>query len=290
MLGYASLDSISSATSFNGVDATTVVRSGPGPALPLPGGIAHIALPLSTTTAVSAVSWVGSDPWGRAWVGALASAGIDVSGVETAGSRSPHATLINVESGGTICLFEPGDLETGALTERQAAVVVGAEWVIVNVGPTAATWDALHALPVTSRLAFAVKRDEAALLPALTAALLARADVVSCSTTEHAWLAECHGALSAIMRPTALLIETRGRDGVVWSRGSGAPHEVSAARELAVDATGAGDTFVGALIALLATHPPGTDDATDAAVRAAVATVGDMLQRREDRSMEKETT
>lgn len=301
VVGYASLDSATAAAEFRGIDATTVLRGPLVARSPGIGGIAHITAAVASTGArVSAVSWVGDDQAGRRWLQAVTAGGASVDGVVVAGRRSPAATLLYLDSGRSVCLFDPGDCHSAELSPGQRRAVQSSDWVLVTVGPSACTEQVLELLPETSALAWAVKHDDDAYTPSLLHRLLDRADVVSFSRGERDYLTLDGAPPERSARPGALVLETRGAEGVAWSfaspDGGTRRSSVGAVPVDVADSTGAGDTFIGALVGLLgsAGRPRSTPELDDGAMTSLVATAartaGAMLLRRTTADMAPGTT
>ncbi len=95
--------------------------------------------------------------------------------------------MIDVASGGTICLFDPGDCHPDVLTDAQRRVLADAAVVVLTVAPAPLTAAVLDALPETALLVWAVKHDDAVYDAELRARVLRRADVVSHSRGENDW-------------------------------------------------------------------------------------------------------
>ena len=257
VVGYASLDSTVRSPRFQGLDATSIV--GPKLADGNAGGIVHITSAIHLAGAeADAVSWVGADENGDRWRAALRSHGASDAGVAVSGSRTPTSTLIHFEAGGTICLFDPGDCHGSELTAAQAAILVAADWCLLTVAPRHIVEQVLDILPDTTRLAWAVKSDASAFPPELVERLLRRSALVSFSSGEAPFLSDGGARPEARVRPGTLLVETRGARGVDYAV-VGDPAlagSVEVVPVAAADATGAGDTFIGTLTALLAAERP----------------------------------
>lgn len=286
VVGYACLDRSMAIREFRGFDATSIVTRGVGEREPGIGGSAHIARAVAASGAsTSVISWVAADMGGERWLRTIAAAACNTSGVVVGGSRSPSATMIEVGTGETICLFDPGDAHPTALSEEQHDVLQRSSWVVVTVAPGPLTDAVLEALPPTARLAWAVKHDDDVYSPARMTRILARADLVSCSRGERGYIFP-DGTDDAAKRG-ALLVETLGEGGVVWSI-AGDPARTGTVRVDAVpdvDTTGAGDTFVGTLVGLIAQEQPMPSldaDAIDALVADAAAAVRQLLLARVD--------
>ncbi len=260
VVGYACLDSSTSVRAFHGIDATSILERPLVSSAPAPGGIAHLTRAVAAGGAhPDAVSWVGDDHGGRAWTEAVGRTG-GTAGIVTAGTRSPSATLIEVGTGGTICLFDPGDCQGTALDAAQSRAIEESGWTLLTVAPRTVTEAVLSALPPAARLVWAVKHDEDAYDGAMVERLLARADVVSFSRGERPYLSRGGTPVERLVRPGALVVETRGADGVGWARADGTStprqHPIAVDPLDVDDTTGAGDTFVGTLTALLASSAP----------------------------------
>jgi ribokinase len=288
VLGYASIDSTTSIAEFHGIDATSILTTPMVSATPGMGGIAHLS---SAVTSVgcpaAAVSWVGPDQWGTMWTDAVASAGAATSGIAASGTRSPSATLIEVGTGGTICLFDPGDCHVPTLTTEQVEILTSSDWVLLTVAPGSITSQVLDVIPAETRLVWAVKHDDAAYTPALIRRMLERANVVSFSRGERPYVTIDGVAPESFMREGALVIETRGADGVTWAFASAeGPRRRGriAVEKLTVDdTTGAGDTFIGSLVgrfAQLTGFDALTDDALAEFVSLSALASGDLLRAR----------
>lgn len=287
VVGYASIDSTTSIDEFKGIDATSILRRSIVAERPGMGGIAHLASAVvGAGGAVRAVSWVGPDRFGGLWTDAVAAAGTDTAGIAVSGTRSPAATLIEIAAGGTICLFDPGDCHVPFLSPDQVDIVTSSDWVLMTVAPAVIATQLLDVLPASTRLVWAVKHDEAAYTPEMLRRIIARADVVSFSRGERDYVTLDGVPPEIAARPGGLVIETRGVDGVDWAfaspEGAKRRGRVTVEPVIADDTTGAGDTFIGALVGRAATLTTTelTDDALAELVSAAARASGDLLRSR----------
>lgn len=288
IIGYASLDYSTSTPVFRGIDATSILQRGIVSEAPGIGGIAHIARAAAATGArTDAVSWVGPDAQGTQWTAALAASGSGVAGVAVLGTRSPSATLIEVGTGGTICLFDPADCHPNHFTPAQREVLASSSCVVLTVSPRALTAEVLDTLPDDATLIWAVKHDDDAYTPVLLRRLLERADVVSFSSGERAYVSLDGADPERLGKPGALVVETRGPRGVAWSFASSeGPIRAGSIPVEPVDVddtTGAGDTFIGTLAGLAAQSgrlDRLSDDDVAALITSASRAAGDLLRSR----------
>ena len=286
VVGYASLDSSTSTPEFRGLDATSILERPLVATAPSAGGIAHIVRAVRQTgAAADAVSWIGADDGGSRWQAAIHDSGCGTDGVSVAGTRTPTATLIEVATGGTICLFDPGDCHLDRLALDQAALISTASVLLLTVAPSVITGQILDLLPSSARLIWAVKRDEHAYPDDLVERLFERADIISFTRGERPWLTSGAIAPENRARRGTLVIETRGADGVAWSFADADDRagSIGVERVHADDTTGAGDTFIGS-IAGLAASVLSLSDLSDTDLVALVTTAstaaGDVLRRR----------
>jgi sugar/nucleoside kinase (ribokinase family) len=288
VVGYASMDSATSMREFRGIDATSILDRAIVSTRPGVGGIAHLTSAVASAGGhAEAIGCVGHDSWGQLWTQTVAASGTGTSGVAIAGARTPSATLIEIGSGGTICLFDPGDCHPSQLTPQQTAVVHSSDWVLLTVAPRSFTTQLLDVLPAAARLVWAVKHDEDAYTPAIVRRILERADIVSFSRGERSYVTIDGVEPERIVRPGGLVIETRGADGVAWSFASmaGATRRgiLPVERVDADDTTGAGDTFIGTLVGLASlsdNFTALTDVQINALVTTASTAAGDLLRQR----------
>ncbi|BDI23991.1 carbohydrate kinase family protein [Herbiconiux sp. L3-i23] len=288
VVGYASLDYSTSTADFRGVDATSILHRGIASVEPGVGGIAHIVRAATATGAdTEAISWVGPDSLGSRWREGLIASGGGTAGVSVTGSRSPSATLIEIGTGGTICLFDPADCHPDSLTPGQLDALAASTCVILTVSPRRLTEQVLDAVPETATLIWAVKHDDDAYTAELIARLLDRADVISFSEGERSYVSQDGVAPERRATPGTLVVETRGSRGVAWAFASadGAVRAGSIPVEpvAADDTTGAGDTFIGTLAGLAAQSGPlvsQSDEDVAALITSSSRAAGDLLRSR----------
>ena len=269
--GFATIDYVARVEGDFTGRGTLLMRQGAQDAWPRAGGAALFASAALARAGVAAapLTWIGDDADGEAYREACRVAEVSLEGVATtAGGPSTRCLLIYNADGTYGCLLRPGP---AALTEGQKRLAAGAGWLAIAAGPPEILRRLLDGVSPTTRLAWIAKDDPACFPPDLAARLTRRADVVFCNAGERAWLeAGREGPAPA----GQLLFETRGADGVrVEAAGEVSDLPVAA---LAVDdATGAGDTFAGATLAVLA-----GGGSPRAAAKAGIAAAGRLLAGR----------
>lgn len=192
---------------------------------------------------VAFVGAVGRDAFGDELAAGLAAEGIDTTGLVRADAPSGCA-LINVSSSGENAITVlPG---ANQHAPGPPAVFPPWRWLLMQLElplPTVLAWaEAAQAAGVKVML-------NAAPMAALPAALLAAVDVLVLNQTELAALAGGDLQAAAAQGPRSVVATLGARGAVAWHerrRIEQAAHDV-----WAVDTTGAGDSFTGALAASL---------------------------------------
>jgi ribokinase len=223
---------------------------------------------------------VGDDGFGEPLVEALADKGVDTSLIEASPDSSTGTAFITVTPDGENAItVAPGanrslsaeDVDEASDAIGEARVLVAQMEVPLEV--------VLRAVEVAARQG---TRALVNLAPTaeVPRELLEKLDPLVVNEHEAAFLLKervegVEGALSAApelleLGPKSAVI-TLGREGAVFSEGESLGH-LSAPKVDAVDTTGAGDAFVGALAAKLAQELP-LNDAVAYAVRAGAAAV-----------------
>lgn len=273
--GYSSIDYVVQLASAPLANLTTHITHRPGDLWPRPGGSPYYVargLIQSGIRDALPVTWVADDAEGAGYVRSLAGAGMPVEGVSwTVQGRSPVCILAYDDAGRCYCLYDAGSGRTATLDRRQEALIDGADWVCVTVGPATATRATLARLQPAQHLAWVIKGDAEAFPEDLRDALALRSDLIVLNREERTFLGTSLEAARG-KRPGPVLIETVGAHGVVLEL-DGRRTEVAIEPVPAPDPTGAGDTFVGGVIAALIRTP---DDPV-AAVRAGVAAARALL-------------
>jgi ribokinase len=268
--GYASLDYAFRLDRAPQADATATILSRPIEWPRLGGSPAYVTRALVAAGIANAkpVTWIGEDADGARYSAELAGHGIALDGIALRPGRTPVCILGYQPDGGCHCYYDPGLDKPLTLDSRQRELIAAAQWVCLTVGPAEATAQALAAARSEAQVVWAVKADPRAVPPDLAGAIAARADIIAWSRGEASFV---DGALA--IAPTGrprLLVETRGRDGVALRLDG--REEIIRVEPLAVeDATGAGDTFLGGMIAALIVDRQDLAGAVAAGARAAKA-------------------
>lgn len=265
--GYASLDYVIGLAGQAQGDATTLIAHRDPAAWPRAGGCPAYIAAAARRAGQQAfpLSWIGQGPEAALYCAALVRLGLPLDGIAAVDAeRSPTALMIYQADGSCICLYDPALGRQERLTPAQAALIAAASHVCIAVGPPQLQAAILAACPRAARVYWAVKNDPDSFGPAIRNDLSARADVILCSAAER-----------GLIGPTgALIVETRGKEGVVLhTPGKPARHH-SIAAIAARDTTGAGDSLAGGFIAAeMAGEPP--ERAVLAGIRAAAALLRD---------------
>lgn len=268
--GYATMDYVVHADGAFDGSGTMTMRTAGDADWPRPGGaVLYAGRQLAAAGhRVVPVTWVGADADGTLLRSAMEAAGLETGAIAVQpGGDTTRCLLIYQRDGGHGCLIRPGP---ASLPPPQDAAVIGADLLVVTAGPVAATKNLLATIPPAARVAWIVKPDPACFPPDLAATLARRADWLFCNQGERAWLDRHRPTVP----DTQILFETQGAAGVVVTVGAGSTRLPT--RPLAVtDATGAGDSFAGAVLAgLLA------GDAPAAAAACGMAAAARLLRRR----------
>lgn len=195
---------------------------------------------------------VGRDPFGTQLRDVLVADGVDVDLLVDVDAPTGTAHISVLDSGENSIVVVPGAnhvVRTLDDATRSALSTVG--YVVAQLE---------RPLPLVEQ-AFAVARDagiQTVLTPApvqaLSPALLAMTDMLVPNAGEACALAGTDDEAEAAVRlstQVGLVIMTRGSRGALVARAGTIEHEIAPRRVTAVDTTGAGDTFVGVLVARL---------------------------------------
>ncbi len=182
---------------------------------------------------------------GRAYRDACAACGANLDGVtQVEGSKTPCCLLIYHDDGGYTCLLDAGTAAASELSVDQIALLAAADLVVIAAANPNCVGVALDQLGFDQRIAWIAKNDPACFPTDLCERLMRRADLIFCNASE---LHMVEPFLDHA-RPTMILFETRGAAGV-RVRENGIDQFVKAIPVAVHDATGAGDTFAGEVLA-----------------------------------------
>lgn len=210
---------------------------------------------------------VGADAFGARLRAALRDEGVDLTGLTEVDGPSGIAAISVVDGGeNSIVVVAGANGAISRLDDEARALIVASRFLVAQLE---------RPLDLV-REAFAVARAAGVttvLTPApvveLPGGLLEQVDVLVPNAAEARELAgvdDPTAAALALSESATTVVMTRGADGALVAAGGRVVAEVPARRVTAVDTTGAGDTFVGVLVATLAAGEP-----LDAALRRATA-------------------
>ncbi len=282
VVGYASIDHVVQLDGPPVPNRTTVITSRPAETWPRLGGSPPYivgAMLRAGFTLAAIITWVGKDEQGDWYIRAMKEAGLPTEGVaRTLPGRSPICIMAYDPSGASYCLYEALGSRGVTFDDAQLRVIDSADWICLCAQPPTASKSALDHLREDQRLIWAIKGDPDAFPPDLRRDLAARADLMVHSRGERSFV-ETALAAAGPGRPGRIIVETRGPEGALVTF-AGQTVSVPTEKIAAADPTGAGDTFLGGLIASLIQKP---DDPV-AAVRAGEAAARVMLARRSSQS------
>jgi fructokinase len=260
-IGEALLDFIAT-DAQNLIGATQFIRA-PGGA---PANVAVAAARLGAASAI--VGAVGADPFGDVLAGVLEAESVDVSALRRVPERTTLAYVARSLGGipdfvfyrGSDATLRPADIPTDLIA--QAGFVHVSSMALLTEPSRSATSEAVTVAKEHGALVSVDPNLRPASWPSLEAArqslapLLRDADVLKMNEEEARLLADTanlHDACDHLVAPNRLLVVTRGEAGAHW-RWQGRAGDVASPPVEVVDTIGAGDAFVGALLADLARH------------------------------------
>lgn len=228
------------------------------------------------------VGCIGDDDDGALLLRELRAEGVDTSAVEIAGNERTGLALVSV--------FHSGENSITVVPGANFALQAARVRRVLESGDIGRPVVVLQAEIKTDVISAAVEAAEAAgarvvlnLAPytRLSPHTLAACDPLVVNESEAAEMVGFEvGDLESASRASAALLGsarsaviTLGESGAVWADGSGSGHVPTPWVDTVVDSTGAGDAFVGALVAELAVRH-GLAEATEIGVRAGTFAVG----------------
>lgn len=222
--------------------------------------------------AVAFLGAVGGDDFGARLADALGTENIDTSRLRRTDAATGTAHITVTDDGENSIVVVSGANSSGAFDDADRAAVAAASHLVVQFErPLALLREAL----VFARERGVVTVVTPAPVQPGVDDIIALADVLIPNEHEAAQLSgesDAEAAATALSRAAGTVVVTRGSRGALVARGGQVVLRVDAIAVDAVDTTGAGDTFVGALVAWLANGAP-LEQAMDAATAAAAIAV-----------------
>lgn len=266
--GYATVDyPVRLAAPPSGAQTATVEALGRD-GWPRPGGAALYASRRLEAAGHRARAFVGlgDDANGALYLSACQAANVEVETVACdAQIHTPWCMLLYHDDGSYTCLLDRGEINGGSVTDAQRQMLAHADLVCVAAGPATLTAALLDSTSANTMVAWIAKRDSISYPQWLNERLAQRADLIFCNTSERTMV---DSARLGDTRAGQWIIETRGADGVVLE-GNGRKVELSSAAVRVRDATGAGDTFAGEVLAALLSGSSSIEDAARRGIDAA---------------------
>lgn len=209
---------------------------------------------------VALAARVGQLEQGTALVAQLAGEGVDVRAVQQPADEAPGVALIVVGAadGENQIVTVAGSNGTLPLDQVESLPLAGLRWLVAQqelpLASIARAFERARALGVKTLLNAAPYRPESlGLLPLCDVLVVNQGEAHSLLPGPVAGAEDAARGLLAL-GPRAVLVSL-GAEGLVWADAEGV-QRAAAARVVAVDTVGAGDTLVGALVTALAEGQP----------------------------------
>lgn len=187
---------------------------------------------------------IGGDPEGARYLAEAREEGLDTAGFALdPTTATARCLLVYRDEELCDCIMQRHD---EPLSGAQLALAGRADLLVITAGAAQAGRQMLDAALPEALVAWVAKDDEICFPADLRGRLAERADVIFCTRAERPSI----DSAGALTRPGQMLFETRGAEGVVAVSQDG-DHVFAATPIEVADATGAGDTFAGAVLAAL---------------------------------------
>ena len=248
-----------------------------------PGGApANVAVGIARLGGSSGfIGMVGDDPFGRLLTETLATDGVDVSGIRVCAEARTALAFVSLQKDGerdfmfyrhpsADMLMKPEDVDV-ELVGGSRALHVGSLSLIAEPCRSAH----LHAVDLARKAGILISCDPNLRLPLWPDANAARdgmllslegANLVKISNDEVAFLTGSDdlvaGARQLWRDTTRVMVVTRGRNGAIWLTAD-RQGEVGGFQVDAIDATGAGDSFMAAVLVEMLSAPSIAEAADD---------------------------
>ena len=246
-----------------------VIREGKSLPPRFGGAVLYAGVPLAREGhIVTPLGRIGGDKEGARYLEAARGRGLDTTGLALdASAETARCLMVYRNEDLCDCVMQRDD---EPLTPAQISLAGRADLLMVTAAGAEASRQMIDAAPPGALVAWVAKDDEICFPADLRERLTERADVIFCTRAERPAI----DAAGSPARPGQIVFETRGAEGGVVLSNAG--EQAFAATPVQVaDATGAGDTFAGAVLAALLEG----DVAERAAARGADAARAFLLER-----------
>ena len=211
----------------------------------LGGAVLYAGSPLAREGhLVTPLGRIGGDSAGARYLEAARGKGLDTAGFALdASAETARCLMVYRDEDLCDCVM---DRDNEPLTPTQIGLAGRADLLMVTAAGAEASRQMLDAAPKGALVAWLAKNDEICFPADLRERLRERADVIFCTRAERPFI----DAAGRLARRGQIVFETRGAEGgvVVGPKGE---HAFTAMPVDVDDATGAGDTFAGAVLAAL---------------------------------------
>ncbi|MET0497871.1 MAG: PfkB family carbohydrate kinase [Steroidobacteraceae bacterium] len=248
--GYATVDyAMALREPLMGPTTATVVALS-GDHWPRPGGAPlYVARRLVAAGHVARLGVaLGEDANGDVYLAACRYAGIDIATISrSARIRTPWCMLLYHDDGQYTCLIDRGDVDNAQLGTMSAEAAESTDLLCIAAGSPRTSAALLASVSERTCVAWIAKRDPLSFPVGLMIQLAGRSDVIFCNASERGMVDEVR---QSGIRSGQAIIETRGAEGVLVEQGS-VKFRLPCMPLQIHDATGAGDTLAGEVLANL---------------------------------------